>query len=161
MDGMDENRRRTLGRVRAVLYEWGRAETHVNDLMDQQRAAMARIRELDMDIGGHAPPDGQPRSTAPGDPIWRAYQARERMKEIFADEVENCQKELEKIKSFQTAVGELVSHLDPVERDVINWRYVKGAEWLYVGYKMNMDESTARRYDRAACEKLAERMVMG
>lgn len=158
MDGMDENRRRTLGRVRAVLYEWGRAETHVNDLMDQQRAAMARIRELDMDIGGHAPPDGQPRSTAPGDPIWRAYQARERMKEIFADEVETCQRELERIKAFQASVSALVAQLDPVERDVINWRYAKGAEWLYVGYKMNMDESTARRYDRAACEKLAQKM---
>ena len=161
MEQMDENKRRTLGRVRAWLYEWGRTETRVADLMDQQRAAMTRMTELDQDIGGHAPPDGQPRSTVPGDPIWRAYQARERMREIFADEVETCQKELEKIKAFQAGVGELVARLDPEERDVITWRYVKGADWLYIGYKMRMDESTARRYDRAACEKLAERMVMG
>lgn len=161
MERIDEEKRRTLGRVRAVLYEWGRAESHIADLMEQQRAAMARIRELDMDIGGHAPPDGQPRSTVPGDPVWRAYQARERMKEIFADEVETCQQELERIKAFRDSVGALVARLDTVERDVIVWRYVKGADWLYVGFKMNMDESTARRYDRAACEKLGERMVMG
>lgn len=161
MERTDEDKRRTLGRVRAVLYEWGRAESHIADLMDQQRAAVARIRELDMDIGGHAPPDGQPRSTVPGDPVWRAYQARERMKEIFADEVETCQRELERIKAFQASVSALVAQLDPVERDVIAWRYVKGADWLYVGFKMSMDESTARRYDRAACEKLGERMVMG
>ena len=161
MERTDEDKRRTLCRVRAVLYEWGRAESHIADLMDQQRAAMERIRELDQDIGGHAPPDGQPRSTAPGDPIWRAYQARERMKEIFADEVETCQRELERIEAFRDSMSALVARLDTVERDVITWRYVKGADWLYVGFKMRMDESTARRYDRAACEKLAERMVMG
>ena len=158
MERMDEEKRRTLGRVRALLYEWGRAERHICDLMEQQRIATERIMELDRDIGSHAPPDGQPRSTAPGDPIWRAFQARERMKEIFADEVETCHRELEKIREFQSSVGELVAQLDPVERDVIAWRYVKGAEWLYVGFKMSMDESTARRHDREACEKLAEKM---
>lgn len=151
--------RRRLNHVRTVLYQWGRCETRVNDILEQQRIALARLNELDREIGGAAPMDGQPRNTIPGDPVFRAYLAREHMKEVFAEEIETCEGELQKIRAFQRSIGALVAALEPVERDVINCRYVKGADWAYVGYKLHMDESTARRFDRSACRKLEKKLI--
>lgn len=155
---MDDAHR--LRRVRAVLYEWGRAGARIAALMDQQRAAMCAMAEIDEDIGGRAPADGQPRSTVPGDPVWRAYQARERLREVFADDVETCRREIEAIISFRRDMGEMINSLPPVRRDVVILRYADGATWLYIGYRLHMDESTARRHDRAACEALADMIVM-
>ena len=149
-----------LRRVRALLYEWGRSGDRIEALIDQQRSAMRAMIEIDEDIGGRAPMDGQPRSTVPGDPVWRAYQARERLREVLADDVEVCQREIDTITTFRREIGGLINSLPPVRRDVVILRYTDGATWLYIGYKLHMDESTARRHDRAACEALADIIVM-
>lgn len=149
-----------MSRVRAVLWQWGRCDARVDELIDQQRLAEARMRGLDSDIGGAAPMDGQPRGTVPGDPVYRAFEAREREKKLFADEIETCEDEMRRVKAFQAAVGAIIKELKPVERDVIIWRYRRGASWVYVGLKLNMDESTARRFEREACAKLAKKITM-
>ena len=149
-----------LRRVRAVLWRWGKADKRVDELTEQMNLAIKRFDEIDRDIGGHAPPDGQPRSTVPGDPVFRQYEAREKLRGVYTEEIETCAALIAEEKRFQAGMNELVAALSQVERDVLRERYVNGAaNWEYVGYKLHMDEATARRFEREACKKLAGRMV--
>lgn len=149
-----------LSRVRAVLWQWGAADRRVDELMEQQRSAARRYREIDEEIGGSAPPDGQPRSTTPGDPVFRQFEAREKLREIFTQEIEVCAAQIEKIKKFQAGIDAMIAELRPVEQQILRERYVKGdTTWVYIGFKMHMEESNARKIEHGACIKLARKMV--
>ena len=149
-----------ISRVRAILWEWGAVEKRVDELTEQMRSATRRCREVDEEIGGSAPPDGQPRSTTPGDPVFRQFEAREKLREIYTQEIEECSRQIAEVKRFQASINAIVATLRPVEQDVLRERYVKGdVTWLYIGFKMHMDERTARRIEHDACEKLARKMA--
>lgn len=149
-----------LDRVRAVLWNWGKTDRRVEELTEQMNLAIRRYNEVDAEAGSSHPPDGQTRSTVPGDPVFRQFEAREKLREVYTQEIETCAARIAEAKRFQADINALVAALRPVEQDVLRERYVNGdATWEYIGFKLKMDESWARKIEREACRKLEKKMA--
>ena len=140
--------------VRRVLWRWGRIDRRIDELMEQMKIAVDRVNDL-YQIGGSRPMDGQPHGTVTGDPVFRAVERIQQMRELFAQEIETCEAQIKDAQAFKAAVAGAISQLTPVQQDVIRLRYCGGHDWVYVGFKLYMSEKTARRYDVQACEALA------
>lgn len=148
-----------LDRVRAALWKWGKTDRRVEELTEMMKLAEKRFKEVDYEIGGSKPPDGMPRSTVPNDPIYRQYEARMRLRDVYTNEIETCSKRIAEAKNFQAGMNMLISELLPVEQDVLRERYVNAdTTWEYIGFKLHMAEGTARRFEREACEKLQKKL---
>ena len=140
--------------VRRVLWRWGRIDRRIDELMEQMKIAVERVNDL-YQISGSRPMDGQPHGTVTGDPVFRAVERIQQMRELFAQEIETCEAQIKEAQEFKAAVNDALGQLTPVQRDVIRLRYQGGHDWVYVGFKLYMSEKTARRYDVQACEALA------
>lgn len=140
--------------VRRVLWRWGRIDRRIDELMEQMKIAVERVNDL-YQIGGSRPMDGQPHGTVTGDPVFRAVDRIQHMRELFAQEIETCEAQIKDAQAFKASVAGAISQLTPVQQDVIRLRYCGGHDWVYVGFKLYMSEKTARRYDVQACEALA------
>lgn len=140
--------------VRRVLWRWGRIDRRIDELMEQMKIAVERVNDL-YQIGGSRPMDGQPHGTVTGDPVFRAVERIQHMRELFAQEIETCEAQIKDAQAFKASVAGAISQLTPVQQDVIRLRYQGGHDWVYVGFKLYMSEKTARRYDVQACEALA------
>ena len=149
-----------MKRVRGLLWHWGRADRRIGELMEEIRLARERANAL-YDLGGAPAMDGLPHGTTPGDPVMRAFERSERMRELFAREIEQCEQEMRMEQEFKDAMREAMQALKPVEREVLTLRYKGGHSWEYIGIMTHMDERTARRYDESACEALSGRVVFG
>jgi len=146
--------------VRRLLWHWGRIDRRIDELLEQIRLAQVRMNAL-YEIGGSPAMDGLPHGTTPGDPVMRAVERIEHMRELFAQEIADCEEELREEQEFKAAMREAMDALKPVEREVIALKYKGGHGWEYIGLMMHMDESTARRYDRSACAALDKRIIFG
>ena len=140
--------------VRRVLWRWGCIDRRINDLMEQMKIAVDRANSV-YEISGNRAMDGQPHGTGTGDPVFRAVEKIMQMRELFAQEIETCEAQIKEAQAFKLAINELLKNLSPVQRDIIHLRYQEGHYWPYVGYKLHMEESSARKYERAACRELA------
>lgn len=140
--------------VRRVLWQWGRIDKRISELMEQMKIAVDRANSV-YEISTGRAMDGQPHGSGTSDPVFRAVEKIAKMRELFAQEIEVCEAQIKEAQAFKVAVNEAMENLTPVQRDVIRLRYVDGHNWLYIGFKLAMDESNARRHERAACEKLA------
>lgn len=146
--------------TRRLLWHWGRIDRRIDELLEQIRLAQVRMNAL-YEIGGAPAMDGLPHGTTPGDPVFRAVERIEHMRELFAQEIEECESAMRDEQEFKAAMREAMDTLKPVEREVLTLRYKGGHSWEYVGIMMHMDESTARRYERSACEALDGKVVFG
>jgi DNA-directed RNA polymerase specialized sigma24 family protein len=146
--------------VRRLLWHWGRADRRIGELTEEIRLARDRANAL-YDMGGSSVIDGLPHGTTPGDPVFRAVERIEHMRELFAREIEECESAMRDEQEFKAAMREAMDTLKPVEREVLTLRYRGGHSWEYVGIMMQMDESTARRYERSACDALDGKVVFG
>jgi len=148
-----------LDRVRAELWKWGKIDRHVEELTEMMKLAEKRFNEVDNEIGGSKPPDGLPRSTVPNDPVYRQYEARMQLREVYTNEIEEYSKQIAEAKTFQAGMNMLIAELSPVQQDVLRERYVNtDTTWKYIGFKLHMAEGTARRFEREACEKLQKNL---
>ena len=151
---MDEATREALRGVRAVLWHWGRADRRIAELQDEQRLAGARMEDL-YSVGGVRNADGGPRSTVPGDPVFRAYESIERQRALFGDEVEACEAAIKREMDFKAAVAALLKALPHAQREVVRMRYGAGGHtWPYVAIMLGMSESGAKDLDAKACAAL-------
>ena len=142
-------------KVRRVLWHWGRVDKRIDDLIERMRVAVDRANSL-YEVGGSRPMDGQPRGSMPGDPVFRAVEQIQRMRELFAQEIETCEAQIREEQDFKVAVNNAISKLTPVQQDVLRLRYVGHHDWVYIGYKLFMTDRNARRYDFTACAELAQ-----
>ena len=140
--------------MRRVLWRWGRIDRRINELMEQMRVAVDRANSL-YELGGSRPMDGQPHGTVTGDPVYRAVERIQHMRELFAAEIETCEAQIKEAQEFKAAVNEAVSTLPPIQQDILRLRYCAGHTWVYIGFKAYMSESNARRHDTLACQKLS------
>lgn len=148
-----------LDRVRAELWKWGKIDRRVEELTEMKKLAEKRFKEVDNEIGGSKPPDGLPRSTVPNDPVYRQYEARMQLREVYTNEIEEYSKQIAEAKTFQAGMNMLIAELLPVQQDVLRERYVNAdTTWKYIGFKLHMSESTARRFEREACVKLQKKL---
>lgn len=99
--------------------------------------------------------DGQPHGTVAGDPVYRAVERIQHMRELFAAEIETCEAQIKEAQEFKAAVNEAVATLPPIQQDILRLRYCAGHNWVYIGFKVYMSESNARRHDMLACQKLS------
>lgn len=152
---MTDERREAMRAVRAVLWQWGRADRRIAELQEEIKLAGARMEAL-YNVGGMRAMDGQPRSTVPGDPVYRAYESIERQRELFRAEVEACEEETRREQAFKAAVGRALKTLPHAQREVVMMRYGKGGHtWPYVAVMLQMSESGAKNLDAQACAALA------
>lgn len=148
-----------LDHVRTELWKWGKIDRRVEELTEMMKLAEKRFKEVDNEIGGSKQPDGLPRSTVPNDPVYRQYEARMRLREVYTNEIEACSKQIAEAKTFQADMNRLILELLQVEQDVLRERYVNAdTTWKYIGFKLHMAEGTARRFEREACEKLQKKL---
>ena len=141
--------------VRRVLWRWGRIDRRIDELMEQMKIAVDRVNDL-YQIGGSRPMDGQPHGTVTGDPVFRAVERIQQMRELFAQEIETCEAQIKEAQEFKSAVNDAMKNLLPVQREVIKLRYHDGHSWTYISTVcLYMSEKTARRYEVQACEALA------
>lgn len=150
-----------LKNVRRVLWHWGRADRRIGELIEQIKLAHDRVNQLYESIGGGRAMDGQPHGTTPGDPVMRAYERIEHVRELFAQEIAVCEDEMRQEQELKAAMHEAMQALKPVEREILTLRYKGGHTWEYIGIMTHMDERTARRYDESACMALGNRIVFG
>lgn len=144
-------------RIRMLLWEWGRVPVMLDELADRMKGAAGRLRGLYEDAtGGGQRLDGLPRSTVPGDPVYRAVERLDRMRELCAQEIEACEERARELTRWRDAMDAAIDDLAAEAREIVRMRYQKGHTWAYVGIKMHMDEATARRIEREACDRLAE-----
>lgn len=149
-----EHEERGAQDVRRVLWRWGRIDRRINELMEQMRVAVDRANSL-YELGGSRPMDGQPHGSVTGDPVYRAVERIQHMRELFAAEIETCEAQIKEAQEFKAAVNEAVSTLPPIQQDILRLRYCAGHNWVYIGFKVYMSESNARRHDALACQKLS------
>lgn len=143
--------------VRRVLWQWGRIDRRINELMEQMRIAVDRANSV-YEIQSGRGLDGMPHGSGTGDPVFRAVEQIGKMRELFAAEIETCEKQIKEAQEFKAAVNEAMECLTPVQRDVVRLRYADGHNWIYIAFRLYMSEKTARRYDVQACTILAHRI---
>lgn len=139
--------------VRRVLWRWGRIDRRIDELMEQMRVAVNRAQSI-YEISGSRVMDGQPHGSGTSDPVFQAVEKITRMRELFAQEIESCEAQIKEAQAFKFAMNDVLKKLSPAQQEVIRLRYWEGHHWPYVGYRMHMEESTARKYERAACKEL-------
>ena len=145
--------------VRRVLWQWGRIDRRIADLMEQMRIAVDRAQSV-YEIQSGRGLDGMPHGSGTGDPVFRAVEQIGKMRELFAAEIETCETEIQKAQEFKAAVNEAINDLTPVQRDVLHLRYQEGHNWIYIAFRLYMSEKTARRYDVQACTALAQKITI-
>ena len=143
--------------VRRVLWQWGRIDRRIADLMEQMKIAVARIESV-YELSSGRVMDGQPHGSGTSDPVFRAVEKIAKMRELFAQEVEVCEQQIKEAQEFKAAINEAMQCLTPAQRDVIQLRYREGHFWAYISVKLYMSEKTARRYEAQACEILAKKI---
>lgn len=141
--------------VRRVLWQWGRIDRRISDLMEQMRIAVDRANSV-YEMSSNRGLDGQPHGTLTGDPVFQAVERIRKIRELFVAEIETCEAQIKEAQEFKAAVNEAVAGLNPIQREVVRLRYQGGHDWVYIGFKLSMDESNARRIDRTACAKLGQ-----
>lgn len=152
MTEMDRDRERRA--VRAVLWQWGRTDRVIADLLEQEKLAGQRMEAL-YSVGGARAMDGQPRSTVPGDPVFRAFESIERQRRLFGDEVEACEAAIQREQAFKAAVTQALRRLPHAQREVVKTRYGGGGHtWAYVAAMLGMSESGAKDKEAEACDQL-------
>lgn len=145
--------------VRRVLWQWGRIDRRISDLMEQMRIAVDRANSV-YEMSSNKGLDGQPHGTLTGDPVFQAVERIQKIRELFVAEIETCEAQIKEAQEFKAAVNEAVAGLTPVQRDVLRLRYCEGHNWVYIAFKLYMSEKTARRYDVQACAALAHKITI-
>lgn len=140
--------------VRRVLWYWGRIDRRISELMEQMKIAVDRANSL-YELGGSRPMDGQPHGSTTSDPVFRAVERIQKLREVFSEEIESCEAQIRRAQDFKESMNEAIGTLTPVQQDVLRLRYIGGHDWVYIGFKLFTSESNARRYDYQACVKLA------
>lgn len=144
-------------RVKRLLWEWGATDRRVEELVRRMRNAKARMDEM-YEIGAPAGAGGGGKTKKRSDPVFRAFERAERIRQDFAAEAEACEREIQRAKEFERKMDSWVSELPPKERDVITQKYKKGRSWVYISIVMECDESTVYRCAKRAVEALAEKI---
>lgn len=143
--------------VRRVLWQWGKIDRRIADLMEQMRIAVDRANSV-YEMSSNRGLDGQPHGTLTGDPVFQAVERIQKIRELFVAEIETCEAQIKEAQEFKAAVNEAVAGLTPVQRDVLRLRYCEGHNWVYIAFKLYMAESSARRHEFLACQKLVKRI---
>lgn len=141
--------------VRRVLWRWGCIDRRISELMEQMKIAVDRANSL-YELGGSRPMDGQPHGSTTSDPVFRAVERIQQMRELFAEEIETCEEQIRQAQDFKAAINEAIGQLSRIQQDVLRLRYIGGHDWTYIGFKLYTSESNARRYDYQACVKLGK-----
>lgn len=145
--------------ARKLLWRWGNYTVRINRL-ETERAEAERWADSARETLHAQNLSGMPRSGKNND-ICDVVIAVERMEANYRKLVAQVEAEIADLIRLRNSIEELVAQLDPVQERIVEYRYIDGHTWRYISWKMQYDESQARRIERKAVDFIADHIELG
>lgn len=140
--------------VRRLLWRWGRVAEFCT-AKTREIEFFAEKLEASRGLTGYVA-DGQPHGSEVSDPTARAALRMESILQSYADLVDGIAQDIEQETAFKRSMDELINALPHEQRRVLELRYVDGHQWVFIGMKMCMDETTAKRMEARAVDEIMQ-----
>ena len=142
--------------ARRLLWHWGRLEEYCRE-RQREIETYNELVARNTDVSA-AVLSGMPHGTGTSNPTLRAAIELERLAEMYADTVKEAKKSLERELMLKKCIDELLDELSEAQREIIRLRYKGGNTWVFIGIKMNLEESWVRRLESNALDKISNKV---
>lgn len=144
--------------ARKLLWKWGSYTTKINRLETERSEATKWAGSARETL--HAQNiTGMPRGGKSSD-LSDVVAAVERMEANYQKLVAQVETEIADLIRLRNCIEALVAQLEPVQERIISYRYIDGHTWRYISWKMQYDESQARRIERKAVDFIADHIEL-
>lgn len=144
--------------ARKLLWRWGNYTVRINrletELAEAKRWADGARETLHAQNLSDMPRGGK------SSDLSDVVVAVERMEANYQKLVAQVETEIADLIRLRNCIEALVAQLEPVQERIIAYRYIDGHTWRYISWKMQYDESQARRIERKAVDFIADHIEL-
>lgn len=141
-------------KVRRLLWDWGQSL----ELIDRKRREIIAYdlwaKDAEETLGA-ANLSGMPRSNKISDTVSRAAIETQRRQKLFEKASAAASQEIDDIIRRKQCMDEMISELSTIQQRILRLRYEDGHKWQYISLKIVYDESSVKRIEASAIDKLA------
>lgn len=142
-----------IRQVRRLLWDWGQTLDLIRRKQDEM--ALFRMWATDADTLKAQALTGMPRGGQVSDPVARAVEQLEARRAMFEQAERDAQREIDERLRRKAVMDEIIATLPATQQRILALRYIDGHNWVFVGMKIGIEESNARRQERGALGKIA------
>lgn len=150
-----------IKQTRAYLWRWGSTMAVVKRKEAEIAAMMFLVTDATQTLHAQQITD-MPRGGQTSDPTLRAVIELERRREAYADTSAAATEVIRARLAEKQMIDALIDMwLTDWQAEILEYRYVRGHDWDYIALKLHCEESTARKQEFKAVNKLSYRMHIG